>query len=73
MKMVKIIRLVLNPGSFSAQDIPKLRAYLAKRFPGEFIAGFHIPQYLGLGKQAARGFGTVKKLMKMIYEKRKNI
>ena len=31
-------------------------------FTGEFMINFHIPQYLGLGKQSARGFGVVEKL-----------
>lgn len=33
-------------------------------FTGEFLANFHIPNYLGIGKQVARGFGTVEKLSK---------
>ena len=31
-------------------------------FSGEFVTNFLIPDYLGLGKQVARGFGTVKKI-----------
>jgi len=31
-------------------------------FKGEFITNFFIPDFLGLGKQVARGFGTVKKI-----------
>jgi hypothetical protein len=31
-------------------------------FKGEFMTNFHIPNYLGLGKQSARGFGTVKRV-----------
>jgi hypothetical protein len=30
-------------------------------FSGEFSVNFHIPDYLGLGKQTARGYGTVVK------------
>jgi len=30
-------------------------------FSGEFISNFHIPEFLGLGKQVARGYGTVEK------------
>lgn len=30
-------------------------------FAGEFTINFQIPQYLGLGKQSARGFGVVEK------------
>jgi hypothetical protein len=30
-------------------------------FTGEFSTNFHIPDYLGLGKQVARGYGTVVK------------
>jgi hypothetical protein len=30
-------------------------------FYGDFTTNFHIPQYLGLGKQSARGFGVVIK------------
>ncbi len=29
-------------------------------FTGNFTTNFHIPEYLGLGKQSARGFGVVK-------------
>jgi len=31
-------------------------------FIGEFQMNFHFPDFLGLGKQVARGFGTVKQL-----------
>lgn len=31
-------------------------------FSGEFMTNFQIPQYLGLGKQSARGFGVVGKV-----------
>lgn len=31
-------------------------------FYGDFMINFHIPQYLGLGKQSARGFGVVEKM-----------
>lgn len=31
-------------------------------FSGEFMVNFHIPDRLGIGKQVARGFGTVEKL-----------
>ena len=31
-------------------------------FTGDFIVNFQIPQYLGLGKQSARGFGVVEKV-----------
>lgn len=31
-------------------------------FTGDFTTNFHIPQYMGLGKQSARGFGVVKNL-----------
>ena len=31
-------------------------------FTGEFTTNFQIPELLGLGKQVARGFGTVEKL-----------
>jgi len=31
-------------------------------FRGEFTTNFLIPDYLGLGKQSARGFGVVKKI-----------
>ncbi|TSA23654.1 hypothetical protein D4R71_08205 [bacterium] len=30
-------------------------------FVGSFITNFHIPEYLGIGKQVARGFGMVGK------------
>ncbi len=30
-------------------------------FTGDFSVNFHIPEYLGLGKQSARGFGIVRK------------
>ena len=30
-------------------------------FRGEFSTNFQIPDYLGLGKQVARGYGMVKK------------
>jgi len=30
-------------------------------FLGNFMTNFYIPEYLGIGKQVARGFGTVKK------------
>jgi len=30
-------------------------------FTGSFISNFHIPEFLGLGKQVARGYGTVRK------------
>lgn len=28
-------------------------------FTGDFMTNFHIPEYMGLGKQSARGFGVV--------------
>ena len=31
-------------------------------FTGEFMVNFHIPEYLGIGKQVARGFGTVERV-----------
>ncbi|NQT64661.1 MAG: CRISPR-associated endonuclease Cas6 [FCB group bacterium] len=31
-------------------------------FSGEFITNFHIPDFMGLGKQSARGFGVVEKI-----------
>jgi hypothetical protein len=31
-------------------------------FTGEFMVNFHIPDYLGIGKQVARGFGTVERI-----------
>lgn len=31
-------------------------------FNGGFVVNFNIPDYLGLGKSVARGFGTVKKI-----------
>ncbi len=31
-------------------------------FTGEFMVNFHIPDYLGIGKQVARGFGTVERV-----------
>ena len=31
-------------------------------FTGSFITNFHIPEYLGIGKQVARGFGMVGKI-----------
>ena len=31
-------------------------------FTGKFITNFHIPEYLGIGKQVARGFGMVEKI-----------
>lgn len=31
-------------------------------FAGDFMINFHIPQYLGLGKQSARGFGVVERV-----------
>jgi hypothetical protein len=31
-------------------------------FTGEFMVNFHIPEYLGIGKQVARGFGTVERI-----------
>jgi hypothetical protein len=31
-------------------------------FQGEFTTNFLIPDYLGIGKQVARGFGTVVKM-----------
>jgi len=31
-------------------------------FTGDFMVNFQIPQYLGLGKQSARGFGVVEKV-----------
>ncbi|MCF7859682.1 MAG: hypothetical protein K9N07_10250 [Candidatus Cloacimonetes bacterium] len=31
-------------------------------FYGDFMINFQIPQYLGLGKQSARGFGVVEKV-----------
>jgi hypothetical protein len=30
-------------------------------FTGDFTTNFHIPEFLGLGKQSARGFGVVRK------------
>lgn len=30
-------------------------------FEGSFNANVHLPEYIGLGKQVARGFGTIKK------------
>ncbi|MFH2049183.1 MAG: CRISPR-associated endonuclease Cas6, partial [bacterium] len=31
-------------------------------FTGEFMVNFHIPDNLGIGKQVARGFGTVERV-----------
>ena len=31
-------------------------------FTGSFITNFYIPEYLGIGKQVARGFGMVRKI-----------
>ena len=31
-------------------------------FTGEFITNFYIPHYSGIGKQVARGYGTVEKI-----------
>jgi hypothetical protein len=31
-------------------------------FTGDFTTNFHIPEYMGLGKQSARGFGVVEHL-----------
>jgi hypothetical protein len=31
-------------------------------FTGEFTTNFLLPDYLGIGKQVARGFGTVKRV-----------
>ncbi|MBN1349945.1 hypothetical protein JXJ21_11090 [candidate division KSB1 bacterium] len=31
-------------------------------FSGEFMVNFHLPNFLGLGKQVARGFGTIKRI-----------
>jgi len=31
-------------------------------FNGEFMVNFHIPEHLGIGKQVARGFGTVERV-----------
>ena len=34
-------------------------------FTGSFISNFHIPEYLGIGKQVARGFGMVGKIYRI--------
>ncbi|MCL6466354.1 MAG: hypothetical protein K6T77_06320 [candidate division WOR-3 bacterium] len=39
----------------------KLKGTPMLGFLGEFAVNFEIPDYLGLGKSVARGFGTVKK------------
>jgi hypothetical protein len=31
-------------------------------FTGEFTMNFLLPDYLGIGKQVARGFGTVRRI-----------
>ena len=31
-------------------------------FTGDFMTNFHIPDFMGLGKQSARGFGVVQRL-----------
>lgn len=33
-------------------------------FTGQFSTNFLLPQYIGLGKQVARGFGTISQIMK---------
>ncbi len=47
-------------GSFQPRSVNfKNRKMLA--FYGDFSVNFYIPEYLGLGKQSARGFGIVRK------------
>jgi CRISPR/Cas system CSM-associated protein Csm3 (group 7 of RAMP superfamily) len=37
-------------------------------FSGEFMANFHIPDGLGIGKSVSRGFGTVKLIESLSFE-----
>ena len=40
----------------------KFKENIMLTFKGEFVTNFCIPNYLGLGKQVARGYGTVEKI-----------
>jgi len=47
-------------GHFSAQT-GQFKGNTMMTFSGHFITNFAIPEYLGLGKQVARGYGAVKR------------
>jgi len=44
---------------FFHQRESKFKGMIMLTFTGEFMTNFRIPDWLGLGKQVARGFGTV--------------
>lgn len=50
-------------GSFVEQEITFKKMRMLG-FKGKFILNFEIPDYLALGKQIARGFGVIKKLVR---------
>lgn len=43
-------------------NINKFKGNTMITFTGEFKTNFYLPDYLGIGKQVARGFGTVVKI-----------
>ncbi len=48
-------------GHFHAKE-SRFKGNTMLTFSGSFITNFHIPEWLGLGKQVARGYGTVEKI-----------
>lgn len=47
-------------GYFSPKEV-HFKNQIMQAFTGKFMINFHIPDWMGLGKQAARGFGVIKK------------
>ncbi|MEA2103898.1 MAG: CRISPR-associated endonuclease Cas6 [Candidatus Cloacimonadota bacterium] len=47
-------------GNFNAKNV-NFKNVSMLCFEGKFMVNFHLPDFLGIGKQVARGFGTVKK------------
>jgi hypothetical protein len=48
-------------GNFEKKEV-KFKNIKMVCFTGSFLTNFYIPDYLGIGKQVARGFGMVKKI-----------
>jgi len=58
---------ILDPDKISTEGdlklhINKFKGNTMITFTGKFKTNFHIPDYLGIGKQVARGFGSVVKI-----------
>ncbi|MBD3193460.1 MAG: hypothetical protein GF317_00280 [Candidatus Lokiarchaeota archaeon] len=57
---IKNIDGIKVDGHFIKKEI-KFKEMTMLCFMGNFMINFYVPDYLGVGKQVARGFGTVRK------------